>query len=82
MSLGNNEGGGEVVEEYSIDEYTLVRIVRRFDGSLEYRVIQPVLDERERVVVEDVRRWFLEELSVSDMGSTEKLSLMIDLAVR
>lgn len=82
MSLGNSEGRGEVVEEYSIDEYTLVRIVRRSDGSLEYRVIQPVLDERERVVVEDVRRWFLEELSVSDMGSTEKLSLMIDLAVR
>ena len=82
MSTNNISEDVEVVEEYSIDEYTLVRIVRRSDGSLEYRVIQPSLDEKERVVVEDVRRWFLEELSVSDMGSTEKLSLMIDLAVR
>ncbi len=71
-----------VVEEYSLDEYTRVQIVRLPDGSLEYRVIQPELSEKEAILVNDIRRWFIEELSVEDLASPEKVSLMIDSVVR
>ncbi len=70
-----------VVDEYSLDEFTRVKIVKLPDGSMEYRVIQPELNDKEKLVVEDVRRWFIEELSVEDLES-EKVKLLLDKVVR
>ena len=69
--------GEEIIDEYSLDEFTKVRIVRLPDGSMEYRVIQPELSDKEKLVVEDVRRWFIEEYPTSDLVP-EKMAIVLE----
>jgi len=72
-----------VVEEYRIDEFTLVRIVERVGGLLGpymYVVVSPELSDVERRVVDFIRSWFVDRYPrpVSDTG---ELSVIIEGAV-
>ncbi len=76
-------GEEEVVEEYRIDGFTRVRIVKRpgsLYGPYQYLVIWPELDDVEKEVVSFVRKWFVEKYpkAVMDMS---KLTVVIDGAV-
>ncbi len=73
----------EVIDEYSIDDYTKIRIVRKPEslfGTVEYRVIGPSLTEVEEKVIEFIRNWFIEEYPNPELN-IERLSVIIDDAV-
>jgi len=93
LSLSNGRGvndagegvGEEVVEEYELDEYTRIRIVRSpmassFGGSLQYVVDTPQPNEAEREVLEVVRRWFIEEYPKPELD-IDKMAIVIEEAI-
>lgn len=73
----------EIIDEYDIDEYTKIRIIKRPEslfGPIEYRVVGPALTEAEEKIIEYVRKWFIEEYPNPELN-IERLSIIIDEAV-
>jgi flagellar protein FlaI len=70
----------EVVEEYSIDEYVSVKIIRDpATDALTYFVIEPEVSDEEYLVIDDVKKWFVEEYPAEELEPA-KISLAIENA--
>ncbi len=78
------EAPTEVIEEYSVDEYTKIKIVKArltsFGSSIQYFVNTPQPNDVEREVLETVRRWFIEEYPRPELDM-DKMSIIIEDAI-
>ena len=69
--------GEEVIEEYRLDGFTKVRVVKDVAGDIKYVVDAPEPSEEDEVVIEAVRRWFIEEYPTSDLVP-EKMAIVLE----
>ena len=76
----SSERSEELIEEYRVDDFTLIRVVRRKNslfGPYLYVVVSPELSDVERKVIDFVRSWFIDKYP-SPVLDMEKLSVIID----
>jgi len=67
----------EVIEEYRLDDFTKVRIVKDVAGDIKYIIDAPEPSDEDEVIIEAVRRWFIEEYPTSDLVP-EKMAIVLE----